>query len=109
MVCQSGRRLAAADGPLASRIEEGRLRTAATSKRRIFAAAVRERPPGVRSLREVALDIDQRAFEVGQDLRAEPHHPGRTVLEAERAERDYELAEVVAGVKDFHCGAQRGL
>ena len=38
--------------------------------------ARRGRAPAEALLVEVALDIDQRAFEVGQDLGAKPHHPG---------------------------------
>src|SRR5579884_753762 len=44
---------------------------------------------------KVALDIAERAVEIGQDFRTEAHHPGRAVLEAQRAESDDEFAQVV--------------
>src|SRR5215470_12394354 len=58
---------------------------------------------------EVALDVDQGRLQIGQDLRAEPGHPRRAILERQRGERDDELAEVVARVEDLHRGTDARL
>src|SRR5579871_568413 len=57
----------------------------------------------------MALDIGQRALEVGQNLGAEADHPGRAIGIAQGAEGDDELAEIVAGVENLHRSAERGL
>jgi hypothetical protein len=40
---------------------------------------------------EMLFYIGERGFQVGQDFRAEAHHPGRGVGKIQRTERDYEL------------------
>src|SRR5271166_4771104 len=57
----------------------------------------------------MAIDVSNRGLEVRQYLGAETDHPRRALREAERAEGDHELAEVVPRVKHFHRGAERGL
>src|SRR5271156_6717833 len=59
--------------------------------------------------RKMTIDVTDSGFEIGQYLGAEADHPRRAFREAERAERDHELAEIVPGVKDFHRGADRRL
>src|ERR1700691_1101678 len=58
---------------------------------------------------KMTIDVSNRGFEIGQYLGAEADHPGRALGKTERAERDHELAEIVAGVKNFHRGADRRL
>lgn len=41
----------------------------------------------------MTVDVTNRGLEVRQYLGAEAHHPRRAFREAERAERDHELAE----------------
>src|SRR3984893_11444448 len=59
-------------------------------------------------LGEVTFNIGERALQIGQNLRAKPHHPRRAVGVAVGAERYHELAEVVTRVKHLHGRSQRG-
>src|ERR1700722_19353248 len=58
---------------------------------------------------KMTVDVNNRGLEIGQYLGAEADHPRRALGKTERAERDHELAEIVARVKDFHSGADRRL
>src|SRR5271170_7687494 len=55
----------------------------------------------------MSFNVSKRGFEVGENLGAKPDHPRRSVGKAEGAESDYELTQMMAGVKGFHRGADR--
>ena len=55
------------------------------------------------------VDISHCSLEIVEYLGAETHHPGVALLVGLGAESDHELAQVVGGVENLHCHADRGL